>query len=463
MAKEFIVAIELGSSKMTGIAGKKNPDGSISVLAVASEDSTSCIRKGYVYNIDKTAQCLTNIVGKLKTTLKTEIEQVFVAIGGQSIHGVRNVINKELPADAIVTQDMVNELMDINRSMTYPDYMILDAAPQEYKVDTQLQVDPVGIQARHVEAHFVNILWRKILANRLKKSFDAAGIRVAETYTSAIVLADSVLTESEKRAGCLLVDLGADTTTVAVYHRDILRHLAVIPLGGNNITKDIASLPTEESVAEQMKLKYASAYTAAENIDQTLTYPIDHDRSVESAKFVQIVEARVAEIIENVWRQVPNELMPNLLGGIVLTGGGSNMPNIERAFTEHTGVQKIRTAKFSTLTVTTSSAKLILPHDGTMNTLLGLLARGDMNCAGVELGKTLFPEDKPAEPVATTTETTTETTKTTTKTPEPLPKKEEPEPEPEEEEKPSRPSLFKRMSGAFGKFVNTITEPDGNE
>ena len=134
---EFIVAIELGSSKMTGIAGKKNLDGSISVLAVVKEDSSSCVRKGVVYNIDKTVQKLTNIVKKLETTLKAKIAHVYVGVGGQSIRSVRNTHVKELPHDTIVTQDMVNELMDANRSMQYTDQEILDAATQEYKLDNQ--------------------------------------------------------------------------------------------------------------------------------------------------------------------------------------------------------------------------------------------------------------------------------------------------------------------------------------
>ena len=130
-AKEFIVAIELGSSKMTGIAGKKNLDGSITVLAVVTEESSSFIRKGVVYNIDKTAQCISNIVKKLTNTLKTEIAYVYVGVGGQSIRSVRNNIVKNLPEDTIVTQEMVNELMDGNRNMSYQDQEILDAATQE--------------------------------------------------------------------------------------------------------------------------------------------------------------------------------------------------------------------------------------------------------------------------------------------------------------------------------------------
>ncbi len=118
--KEFIVAIELGSSKIRGIAGKKNVDGSIQVLSLVEEDATACIRKGMVYNIDKTSLCLQNIIKKLKQNIKTDIAQVYVGVGGQSVLSVRNVIVKQLPNEEIITTDMINEIMDNNRSMTYP-------------------------------------------------------------------------------------------------------------------------------------------------------------------------------------------------------------------------------------------------------------------------------------------------------------------------------------------------------
>ena len=380
-AKDFIVAIELGSSKVTGIAGKKNLDGSIQVLAVVKEDSSSFIRKGVVYNIEKTAQCLTNIVKKLTVQLKTEITQVYVGIGGQSIHSVRNVITKDLPADTIVTQDMVVELMDANRNMQYPDQEILDVAGQEYKVDSQYQIEPVGIQCSHLEGNFLNILQRKAFYKSLNSCFEMAEIGIAELYLAPLALADSVLTESEKRSGCALVDIGADTTTVSVYHKNILRHLAVIPLGSNNITKDIASLQMEEQDAEKMKLKYGCAYTENNEIDNNMKYSIDADRQVECRKFIEIVEGRLEEIIENVWFQVPNDLCDKLLGGIILTGGGSNMKNIEKAFRNHTHIDKIRIAKFVTQTITSSNPE-INAKNGTMNTVLGLLAKGDISCAG---------------------------------------------------------------------------------
>jgi len=380
-AKDFIVAIELGSSKVTGIAGQKKQDGSISVLAVVKEPSASFIRKGVVYNIDKTAQCLTNIVNKLESQLKTQITQVFVGVGGQSIRSVKNVIAKDLPADTIVTQEMVIELMDANHNLDYPEQEILDVAEQEYRVDSQMQIDPVGIQATHLEGNFLNIVERKSFYKNLNKCFETANINVAELYLAPLALADSVLTEAERRSGCALIDLGADTTTVSVYSKNILRHLVVIPLGSNNITKDIASLQMEESDAEKMKLKYGSAYTETNEIDQNLKYSIDPDRQIESRRFIEIVEARTLEIIENVWYQIPSEYSDKLLGGIILTGGGSNMKNIEKAFQNHTRIEKIRVAKFVTQTIN-SSSDIVKNHDGTNNTVLGLLAKGDLNCAG---------------------------------------------------------------------------------
>lgn len=400
---EFIVAIELGSSKITGIAGKKNLDGSISVNAVVKENASQCIRKGVVYNIDKTGQCLTNIITKLKKQLKHEISHVYVGVGGQSIRSVKNVIVKELPGETIITSDMINELMDANRNMTYQEQEILDAATQEYKVDNQYSIDPVGIKANHLEGNFLNILWRKSFYDNLNNCFEKAGIAIAEMYLAPLALADSVLTEAEKRGGCVLVDLGADTTTISVYYKNILRHLAVLPLGSANITKDIASLQLEEKDAEAMKLKYASAYTDNNEIDNNLSYPLDADRTIESRKFIEIVEARVEEIIENVIYQIPPEFIDKLLGGFILTGGGSNLRNIERAFRTHTHVNKIRIAQFVSHTITSGDAD-INAKNGTMNTILGLLAKGDMNCAGAEINpdKSLFEENK------TTTSSTTD-------------------------------------------------------
>lgn len=393
---DFIVAIELGSSKITGIAGKKNLDGSIKVLAVVKEDATSCIRKGVVNNIDKTVQALGTVIKKLENILKTKITRVYVGVNGQSIRSEKNIIVKQLPADTKVTVDMVNGLMDANRSMQYPDQEILDAVTQEYKVDNQLQVDPTGFICTRLEGNFLNILWRKSFYRNLNRCFENAGIAIAEMYLSPLSLADAVLTDAERRGGSVLVDLGAETTTVAVYYRDILRHLAVIPLGSNNITKDLTSLQMEDKTAEEMKLKYAAAYTDSSEIDMGKTYPIDHDRSIDMPKFVEIVEARLQEIIENAWHQVPDEYIGKLLGGIVLTGGGSNMKDIDKAFKILTHTDKVRIAGSVTTTII-SKSPAVTAKDGTMCTVLGLLAKGNMNCAGSEISDSLFQNEQAAD------------------------------------------------------------------
>ncbi len=394
-AKDFQVAIELGSSKMTGIVGNKNPDGSINVLAVVQEDSSSFIQKGVVYNLDKTAQALTNIVNRLMSIMHTEITQVYVGIGGQSIHSVLNVITRDMDPDTKVTQDMVIEQMDTNRTMIYPDQEILDVAQQEFKVDQQLQLDPVGIPCKHLEGRFVNILARKSFYKNLNDCFETAGITVPEFFLSPLALADSVLSEAEKRSGCLLVDLGAATTTVCVFSKYILGHLAVLPLGSKNITKDIASLQIDEVDAEKLKLKHASAWTDAADINDEISYAIDESSSINSAQFIEVVEARLMEIIANVWAQVPAEYCDNLLGGIILTGGGSNMKNIIKAFTNKTQVEKIRIAEYVNHTIT-SNIPEANAHNGMMNTVLGLLVKGNENCAGGEYkgGPTLFADRK---------------------------------------------------------------------
>ncbi len=392
-AKDFIVAIELGSSKLRGIAGKKNNDGSISVFATASEDSSSYIKKGIVYNIEKTVQGITNVVNKLKASLDKEISQVYVGVGGQSILGVRNEIVRNLPKDTIITQQMVNEIMDNNSNKKYDDKEIIDVVIQEYKVGNDLQDEPAGIQTDQVTGNFLNILWRESFYNKLTDCFKRAGIKIAEMGIAPLALADILLDESSKRSGCMLVDLGADTTTMLVYHKNILRHIAVIPLGSSNITKDLISLNhiDDFAKAESMKKQYGNAYY--EPTDESEEYRIDAQHTIASEKFQQVVESRIKEIVENVWQQIPSEYRTKLNGGIVLTGGGANLKDIEKAFLKKSETMKISIAKFIPEKVNIIGKNVHLPEDCTMNTLLGMLKKGEINCNGGERNNGLFNND----------------------------------------------------------------------
>ncbi len=377
--KNFIVAIELGSTKIRGIAGKKNPDGTISVLALSEEDATQCIRKGVVYNIDKTTQAISNIIQRLRAQLKTGIKQVFVGIGGQSIHSHHNLLFCDMPGTegGIVSQQLIVEMMDENRATEYSDKEVLDVHVQEYRADNLMQTDPVGIPCARLEGNFLNVLQNKRHYQNLIRCFANADVKIADIYLASTALADVVLTPTEKRSGCMLVDLGADTTTIVVYHKNIVRHVAVIPLGSNSITKDLCALQLEDQDAEKLKTKYASAFTPENEIDGEEQYNLSPSVSVPAVKVIDLVEARVDEIITNAWNQVPAEFAEKLLGGIILTGGGAQLKNIIQAFRKITNIEQIRIAKDSNEAFTPQP---IVPTSFTHNTLVGILAKGDQNC-----------------------------------------------------------------------------------
>ena len=396
---DFIVAIELGSSKISGIAGKKLPDGSIQVLAMVSESAPNCIRKGVIYNLDKTTKSLTSIIKKLESILKASIGKVYIGMGGQSLRTIRNTEVRHMDEDTKISQELIDELKDSNRAVPIVGYQILGVAPQEYKVGNDLIVDPVGVQTDHIEARFLNIIARKNVKENAAKCCDLVPIEIAEDAEDLIAplaLADAVLTSSEKRSGCVLVDFGADTTTVSVYKNNILRHLAVIPLGGNNITRDICSQQIEEDDAETLKIRFAQAYVEpTENEDENKSYKLENGCSINAILLEDIVEARLNEILDNVANQIVLSGYENkLLAGAVITGGGINLKNMEEAFVKRTKIEKIRVAKDTHISLKGMEIK----KDGTNNTLIALLAAGKVNCC------LMMPEQpKPEQPVKKTT------------------------------------------------------------
>ena len=259
-ATDFTVAIELSSTEITGIAGKKNADGSIHLLAYASERSSDCIKKGAIYNLDKTAQCLNSVIQQLEDKLEAKIKKVYVGIGGQSIHSIRNSVERHLDENFKISQHLIDSMLQSNKEIALMDQELLAVEPQEYKVGNNLLTEPVGIQAENIEGNFLNIIARDTLKANITQCFKQTNCEIADYLMAPIVTADAVLTNNEKRSGCALVDFGADTTTVSVYKNNLLRHVAVIPLGSSNITKDICSLQIEEEDAELLKIRYASAY-----------------------------------------------------------------------------------------------------------------------------------------------------------------------------------------------------------
>ena len=399
-ATDFTVAIELGSTEITGIAGKKNADGSIHLLAYASERSSDCIKKGAIYNLDKTAQCLSSVIQQLEDKLQASIKKVYVGMGGQSIHSVRNTINRHLDENIKISQHLIDSMLQSNREISLVDKELLAVEPQEYKVGNNLLTEPVGIQAENIEGNFLNIIARDTLKSNITQCFRQTNCEVADYLMAPIVTADAVLTNNEKRSGCALIDFGADTTTVSVYKNNLLRHVAVIPLGSSNITKDICSLQIEEEDAELLKIRYASAYTELTDDSQEDTiqeYRVENKCTISANTLAEIVEARVTEILTNVRNQIVlSKYDDKLLAGIVVTGGACNLPNLDKALTNITQIDKIRIAKSSEVSL---EGEIELPENGTCNTLIGILSAGKENCCRINPMKVqqLPFKEEPAE------------------------------------------------------------------
>ena len=399
MADNFIVAIELGSSKVTAIAGCKQPDGGIQILAFAQEPSTTFIRKGRINNISKMTQCLTSMKEKLEKKLQKNISRVYVGIGGMGMHTVANTVVRHFDSRVEVTQDMVDAMCDENRNSnaSSPDRDILEAVPQEYRIGAQLQTDPVGVMGEGIEGHYLNIVANSSVREEIRNCFRTANVTIADLPITVLALADSMLTESEKRSGCVFVDMGAETTSVAIFKNNILRHLAVIPLGGANINRDITSLQVEDDEAEHLKLKYGSAVAELSD-DGKRSIQLSDGRSVDYNEFASLVEARMEEIILNISNQIALSHYDKnqLIGGLIVTGGASHMKDTDKAFKRDTKFEKIRFVRSLKLQLRSADYS-DFNHDGDCNAAIALVDKGDQNCCGGDLGnpsRDLFEEEQ---------------------------------------------------------------------
>lgn len=381
--KDIIIAVELASTAIRAIAGKREPDGSMQVLAFAQEESPNTIRKGIIDNIDKTTQALTRVIAKLNEKLGVKVNSVYVGLGGQSLRSVHNRVLLQFDGLELLSHKTIDKMCDTNSGVVYPNAEIKEVVPQEFTIGSRSVVDPVGMQAEMIEANFINIIARNTLEENIRKCINAAGLEVQEILISPLCQANTLLTPNEKRSGCALVDMGADTTTVSVYVNNILRHLCVIPLGGSNVTSDITSLKVEAEEAEELKKKYGTAFRP-DNEDKTgQKISLSFDRTEDEEKLQEIVEARYEEIVANVWHHI-SPYKDKMLSGIVLTGGAARIPDLPQAFARQTGGElNLRIAKGLPENVTISFGVQVGEPDR-LYTLYALLLEGKENCVGEE-------------------------------------------------------------------------------
>ena len=298
---DLIVAIELGSSKIAGAVGRRCADGGLQVLAYASEPASGFVRRGVVYNIDQTAQCLSNLINCLEPELRNAtIEQVYVGVGGYTLHSERNTVVRTFEEETRVSAPIVTDMEEENAAKQYPGHDMLMMVSQEYKIGNNLINDPVGVNCTQVEGNYLNILARTSVMHNTAKSFEIAKINIADTSIPPLVAANVLLTENERRQGCVLIDFGADTTTLSVYKGGNLRFLTVIPMGGQSITRDLCSLQLDEQEAERLKCEYGLVPPASG--DETIM--LDANRSIELRNVYDVIEARFEEIVLNVCAQI---------------------------------------------------------------------------------------------------------------------------------------------------------------
>lgn len=388
---DLIVAIELGSSKISGAVGRKSADGSLQVLAYASEPVVGFVRRGVVYNIDQTAQCLALLVNRLDGELtNAEIQQAYVGVGGYTLHSEQSTIVRTFDEETRVTGPIVTDMEEENANKQYPGHDMLMMVSQEYKIGNNLLNNPVGVNCTQIEGNYLNILARTSVMHNTEKSFESANINIADTSIPPLAAANVLLTENERRQGCVLVDFGADTTTVSVYKGGYLRFLTVIPMGSQSITRDLCSLQLDEQEAERIKCEYGlTALTAGEE-----TVMIDDTRSVELRKVHDAIEARFEEIILNVCHQIEasgyNE--KQLLAGVVCCGGGINLKGFEKAVTQKPQMAKVRLALNTVTPVEWKTDER--PANGTQGVLVGLLMDAEGNCCQDNMPMEIAPKDE---------------------------------------------------------------------
>lgn len=389
MSQNLIAAIEIGSQQVSAVVGRKEPDGAINVIAAEQEPSAKFIQRGRVFNPDLMSQCVKGMIGKLEATSHKAINKVYVGVGGIGLHTVLNKVVRNFAETTKVTQDIVDSILDENRSCKIPDFSIIDVQTLEYKLQTQSLADPVGVMSNRIEGNFLNIIVPSVSLEQLDISFQAAKLPIAETIVSPIQLANTILTDAEKLSGCGFIDMGAQSTTIGIFEGKLLRYLAVLPLGGDNVTRDLMTvLSIEQQEAEDIKRRHGAAF-----IEAVESSPVAHDdirlqdgRSVPYDKVVDIIESRMAEILLNVAHIIKVEAgytPDRLIGGLVVTGGASNMSAVDKALIEYTHIRKLRFVKNAPLTIRRSKPSNF-NIDGTFNGVLSIVANATEECCSDE-------------------------------------------------------------------------------
>ncbi|MCK5092854.1 MAG: cell division protein FtsA [Gammaproteobacteria bacterium] len=331
--KNLIVGLDIGTSKVVAIVGEVNPDHDIEIIGIGSHPSRG-LKKGVVVNIESTVQSIQRAVEEAELMAGCQIHSVYAGIAGSHIrslnsHGIVAIRDKE------VSQSDVERVIDAARAVAIPaDQKILHIIPQEFLIDNQEGIqEPVGMSGVRLESKVHMITGAVSAAQNIVKCVRRCGLEVDDIILEQMASSYAVLTEDEKELGVCLVDIGGGTTDIAVFTEGSIRHTAVIPIAGDQVTNDIAvALRTPTQYAEEIKKKYACALTQLASPDETIEVPSVGDRpprQLARQTLAEVVEPRYEELMILVQAELRRSGFEDLVAaGVVLTGGSSKMEGL---------------------------------------------------------------------------------------------------------------------------------------
>lgn len=334
---EIVVGLDIGTTKIACLVGRKNEHGKIEIIGRGISESLG-VARGVVSNIDKTVESIIAAVEMARAESGVDFKSVHVGIAGQHIKSLQNTgMMMRSNSEGEITQAEVDELIEkMHKISMLPGEEIIHVLPQEYTIDNEKGLkEPVGMSGAKLQADFHIIIGQVTAIRNIYRCVTRAGLEVSQLILEPLASSESVLSEEEKEAGVALVDIGGGTTDIAIFQEGIIRHTAVIPFGGNAITEDIKTgCLIMKRQAEQLKVKYGSAIAKENKETDIIRIPglkgRDH-KEISMRNLAQIIEARMEEIIENVYYEIRNSgFQKSLIGGIVITGGGASLKHLHQ-------------------------------------------------------------------------------------------------------------------------------------
>lgn len=344
---KIIVGLDIGTTKIACFVGTKNEHGKIEILSMGKSESLG-VSRGVVSNIEKTVQSIKDAVAEAQERVDGDliIRNVNVGIAGQHIKSLqhRGILTRNSTENEIGQTDIDLLVEDMYKMLMPPGEQIITVIPQEYIVDNEQGIkDPIGMAGIRLEANFHIISGNIGACMNISKCVQKAGLEVKDIILEPMASADAVLSEEEKEAGVVLVDIGGGTTDIAIFHEGIIQHTAIIPFGGNVVTEDIKQGCTiMKKQAELLKMRFGSALVSESQENEIVCIPALRGREpkeISVRSLAGIIQARMTEIVELVDYEIINSgFKKKLIGGIVVTGGGSQLKHITQLFEYITGM-----------------------------------------------------------------------------------------------------------------------------